>query len=300
MNLNGVLVVDKPAGPTSHDVVASVRRALGEKRVGHTGTLDPLATGVLALLVGRATRLSQFLVNDEKEYLADVRLGIATATYDAEGLEGLPLTPEATQDPRHVAAVLERFRGTYLQMPPPYSAKKVAGTRAYERARKNQPIELKPVEVTVAALEALPSDDPGLLRLRVACTSGFYVRTLAHEVGRALGCGAHLERLRRTRSGDFSIDQAVPLGDVLANPQLVWERGVPMGRLLGQVPSVVLNERGIRRVLNGNAAGPQDFENSAFSAGFPARVRLLDPRGELLAVAEARADGLLHPAVVLG
>jgi tRNA pseudouridine55 synthase len=300
MPLNGVLVVDKPAGPTSHDVVARVRRALGEKRVGHAGTLDPLATGVLALLVGRATRLSQFLVNDEKEYIADVRLGVATPTYDAEGLRSTSEAVSFRLQPEVLENVLASLRGTYLQTPPPYSAKKVGGTRAYELARRNAPPDLAAVEVTVTALDLLPSDDPFRLRLRVACTSGFYVRTLAHELGQRLGCGAHLEALRRTRAGEFTLDEAVGLESVQDNPAGAAARIIPLHRLLGQMPAAVLNQRGLKRVVHGNDVGPQELVSPPPIAGFPARVRLFDETGTLVAIAEAEPGGVLHPAVVLG
>src|SRR5688572_18949175 len=187
--MHGALLVDKPSGPTSHDVVAFVRRTLKTPRVGHTGTLDPLATGLLVLLVGHATRLAQFLVTDEKEYIADVRLGQATPTYDAQGVESeaRDARREVRVTPEQIAAVLPDFLGTFPQLPPPFSAKKVAGVRAYEKARKHETVELKPVEVTVRELELLdprpPSSDlrlptsdlhppdPTLLRLRVVCSA---------------------------------------------------------------------------------------------------------------------------------
>ena len=228
------MLVDKPAGPTSHDVVAFVRRTLKTPRVGHTGTLDPLATGLLVILVGPATRTAQFLAADEKEYLADVRLGVATPTYDAASLDAaFRLKADATEhgvpqsglriQPEDLERVLEAFRGSFPQMPPPFSAKKIASVPAYEKARKNQPVDLKPVEVTVRELEWLDASvighrlsdigqrDATLIRLRVAATAGFYVRSLAHDIGQALGCGAHLEALRRTRVGRFRVEDALTL-----------------------------------------------------------------------------------------
>lgn len=311
---SGALLVDKPSGPTSHDVVAVVRRTLGMSRVGHTGTLDPLATGLLVMLIGPATRLARFLAADEKEYVADIRLGVATPTYDAASLaDGVP-DPIANRRfaEDDVMAVMDRFRGSYLQVPPPYSAKKVAGVAAYEKARRNQPVDLKPVRVTVQALDVLSppviANKPSsighrdLLRLRVAASAGFYVRSLAHEVGQALGCGAHLEQLRRTRVGRFSIDNALTL-DRLAEHASAGL--IPMNELLGEMPAIALTETGVRRVVHGN---PVDLESSAggnraaVSRGtdaVPCFLRLLDEAGELLAVAEARPDGLLHPVVVL-
>src|SRR4029079_5155852 len=233
--MNGALLVDKPPGPTSHDIVAFVRRTLKISRVGHTGTLDPLATGLLVVLVGHATRLAQFLVADEKEYVADVRLGIATPTYDAASLsEGRSAGSEVRCSNAEIEAVLAEFRGTFMQTPPAFSAKKVDGVPAYRQARKDLPVELKPVAVTVRELEVLsaphpdlapPASNPApraappaprtsLLRLRVAASSGFYVRSLAHDIGQRLGCGAHLEALRRTRVGRFRVEEACTL-DVL-------------------------------------------------------------------------------------
>ena len=218
--MHGVLIIDKPAGPTSHDVVARVRRAIGISRIGHTGTLDPLATGVLALVVGRATRLAQFLSSDEKEYLAGVRLGSATATYDAEDRMVRGEHGELTlQPPRHPApdfsedalrAALAPFVGPYAQLPPPFSAKKIAGTPAYMLARLQKQVELKPANVSVRTLDLVSLSD-GLATLRIVSSSGFYVRSLAHDLGQRLGCGAHLESLRRTRAGEFRVDQATPL-----------------------------------------------------------------------------------------
>jgi tRNA pseudouridine55 synthase len=335
--MNGALLVDKPPGPTSHDIVAFVRRTLKISRVGHTGTLDPLATGLLVVLVGHATRLAQFLVADEKEYVADVRLGIATPTYDAASLaDGVRWPRGDDRWPMDVEleAVLSEFRGSFLQMPPSYSAKKVAGVAAYEKARKNEPVDLKPVPVTVRELEVLdpsnighrssvidprpspidprpspidprpspidhrpsPIDPRGLLRLRVVASSGFYVRSLAHDIGQRLGCGAHLEALRRTRVGGFRVEEACTL-DVLeaAGPAAPCVR--TMNGLLGAWPAVRLTEEGLRRAGHGNSLGPQHLAGRPPER--PGRVRVLDGAGELLAVAEERPDGLLHPLLVL-
>src|SRR5262245_42604522 len=197
--MNGVLVVDKPAGPTSHDVVAAVRRSIQIDRVGHTGTLDPLATGVLPLVVGRATRLASFLSGVEKEYEARVKFGASTATYDAEG-EVMPVPLPGTIDAHAVQKTLPDFVGTYWQMPPPFSAKKVDGTPAYKLARRHKPVELKPVEVTVRQIE-LRGFTKDVADVHLVCSSGFYVRSLAHALGERLECGAYLQGLRRTRAG---------------------------------------------------------------------------------------------------
>lgn len=301
--MNGVLVVDKPAGPTSHDVVARVRRAIGLSRIGHTGTLDPLATGVLPLVVGRATRLAQFLTAADKEYIAEVRLGVVSETYDAEG----PLTPTETGPltygkPERIESVLSEFRGTYWQMPPPYSAKKIGGTRAYQLARRQQPVELKPAAVTVHELEAVDIAVERLT-LRLVCSSGFYVRRLAHDLGERLGCGAYLAALRRTRAGAFREESAVPLEEVEAEGFNGAAHLIPIDHLLPDLPAVALAEPGVRRVSHGNAVGlthlAHGAEIAAGGAVAESRVRLQDEAGKLLAIAEWQPGGLLHPVIVL-
>lgn len=304
--MTGVLVVDKPAGPTSHDVVARVRRALRERRVGHTGTLDPLATGVLPLVVGSATRLAVFLSGDEKEYVADVRLGSSTDTYDALGMV-VPRTPSRTPDEvtsDELAEALDAFRGTYDQVPPAFSAKKVGGVASYTLARRSQATVLAPAAVTVKAL-TVEEFDRGRVRVRVTASAGFYVRALAHELGERLGCGAHLEALRRTRAGTFTEADAVALDVVEAEGPLAAARLLGGERLLPQFPAVVLNERGLRRASHGNSLSSADVESglSSYPDERPAdspRYRLLDGRGELIAIADLRADGFLHPTIVLG
>jgi tRNA pseudouridine55 synthase len=306
LGIDGVLIIDKPAGPTSHDVVARVRRAIGIRRIGHTGTLDPLATGVLALVVGRATRLAQFLSASDKEYVADIRVGFTSQTYDGEG----PLIPTRlgplTMHAEPLDSVLAEFRGTYWQVPPPYSAKKVGGTPAYKLARRDKPVELKPVRVTVHALD-VGAIDGDLLRVRVVCSTGFYVRTLAHDIGERLGCGAYLAGLRRTRVGAFRLAAAVPLDDVeRGGLNAMSDHLIPLERLLTDLPAVVLAEAGARRVAHGNAVtfehlapgslAPQGGEKAE---GPPVAVRLLDESGALLAIAEWRAGALLHPTIVL-
>jgi tRNA pseudouridine55 synthase len=308
--VNGALVVDKPLGPTSHDVVARVRRATGISRIGHTGTLDPLATGVLALVIGRATRLAQFLTVDEKEYLAGVRLGSATATYDAEermvrdpdtGAVHLHPAGETASVPEAaVREALLAMTGTFWQTPPPFSAKKIEGTPAYLLARLQKPVEIKPVEVTVKALE-LADYAEGLVTLRVVSSSGFYVRSLAHDLGQRLGCGAHLESLRRLRAGEFTLDSAVPLDVIQREGAQALERMVPMSALLTRFPQVVVNERGAKRASHGNALAAGDFHEDGKPLPLePAGpVRIVDPAGVLIAIGQETAGGLLQPAVVL-
>ncbi len=309
--MNGGLVVDKPAGPTSHDVVARVRRAIRIRRIGHTGTLDPLATGVLVLLVGRATRLARYLAGDEKAYVAGIRLGQATPTYDAEHRivqdspggsvrsergDDVPLVPE-----RGVREALAAFRGTYLQVPPRFSAKKIAGTPAYVLARREQDVELLPVEVTVRELTLLGYAD-GLATAAVVASSGFYVRSLAHNLGERLGCGGHLETLRRVRSGAFSEDQAVPLGVVEEEGTQALSRLLPMADLVGHLGSVTVTERGACYVAHGRAIAPADLCGPPGAPLVPpdeGPIRILDGEGGLLAIANRAAGGLLRPAVVL-
>jgi tRNA pseudouridine55 synthase len=300
--LNGVLIIDKPAGPTSHDVVARVRRALRTRRIGHTGTLDPLATGVLPLVIGRATRLASLLSGAEKEYDAGVRLGAATDTYDAADRIGPPPEPPAGIDAGQIDRALARFRGGFDQFPPSYSAKKIGGVAAYTLARRQTPVQPKAVRVTVAHL-SLESYERGLVRLRVAASAGFYVRSLAHDLGKELGCGAYLETLRRVRSGAFQEDGAIPLDavDVAGAEAAQWI--VPIERLLPHVPAVVLNERGARRAAHGNELGPEDLVEppslSVAGAASGARWRLVDGGGMLLGIAESRPGGVLHPVIVL-
>jgi tRNA pseudouridine55 synthase len=217
--VDGLLIIDKPAGITSHDVVARVRRVLKTKRVGHTGTLDPFATGVMVILVGKATRLAQFLDKDEKEYEAVVQFGSETDTGDKTGVR----TAECGLRNEEVAdrlaeieweTILSNFRGEIKQTPPMYSAKKVEGKKLYELARQGIEIERKEVLVTIHKLEIVDSEfriPTSALRIRVACSAGAYIRTLAEDIGREVGLGAHLTELRRTRAGRFTIDQAITL-----------------------------------------------------------------------------------------
>jgi tRNA pseudouridine55 synthase len=310
--MHGALIVDKPAGPTSHDVVARVRRAIGISRIGHTGTLDPLATGVLALVVGRATRLAQFLSSDEKQYVAGVRLGWATATYDAEertmrGERGElivqpPQRPAPAVGEAEIREALTAFVGSYAQLPPPFSAKKIGGTPAYQLARLEKDVDLKPAQVSVKALE-LAALDEGLATLQIVCSSGFYVRSLAHDLGTRLGCGAHLESLRRTRTGDFTVAEATPLDLIMAEGVEALGRLLPLASLLPKLPRVVVNARGAKRTAHGNALATEDlFEGDASTlaaAQDPGPIRVLDADGALLAIGERGRGGVLQPVVVL-
>ena len=307
---DGVLVIDKPAGPTSHDIVACVRRTLSLKKVGHLGTLDPLATGVLPLVVGRATRLASLLAGASKQYDAVIRLGLITDTYDITGTVvggGDAPRPDPTSteidglqpSPGTIAHAAAGFVGSYPQRPPPFSAKKIDGVRAYDLARRQQPVEVPPAQVTVEALPVLSIDGPRV-RCRVVCSSGFYIRSLAHELGDALGCGGCLETLRRERHGPFNLQAAVPLAQIVEKRAWVATQFVPMGSLLPSIPAVVVSDQGARRAAHGN---PLRVADMVPAAGLPlpntGRVRILDERGRLLAVADRRGDGTLHPKIVL-
>ena len=307
---DGVLVIDKPAGPTSHDIVACVRRTLGLKKVGHLGTLDPLATGVLPLVVGWATRLASLLAGASKQYDAVIRLGLITDTYDITGTVvggGDAPRPDATSaalgglqpSPETIAHAAAGFVGSYPQRPPPFSAKKIDGVRAYDLARRRQPVEVTPVQVTVEGLTVLSIDGPRV-RCRIVCSSGFYVRSLAHDLGDALGCGGCLETLRRERHGPFTLQTAVPLAQIVENSASVATQLVPIGSLLPGIPAVVVSDLGARRAAHGNPLRVADMVPGA-SLPLPntGRVRVLDERGRLLAVADRRGDGALHPKIVL-
>jgi len=306
--MDGVLVIDKPEGPTSHDVVAMVRRALGEKRVGHTGTLDPLATGVLPLVLGRATRLVRFLTASDKDYEATVLFGVTTDTLDVTGEETSRSGASPSRDA--LAAALRAFEGEQMQVPPAYSAKKVGGRRAYDFARQDEPVELAAVPVRVSRLELV---DFGNNRCRLSLTSsaGFYVRSLVRDLGERCGTGATLEALRRTRSGEFTIDEAVPLDAVRRTRLEPSDPGsriqdpavaallIPMERLLPDLPAVTVTAEGLTRVSHGQHVRPADM-SGAMPPGSSGWIRVLDAGGALVALGTPqRASGALHPEVVL-
>jgi tRNA pseudouridine55 synthase len=298
VNLDGVLVVDKPVGPTAHDVVAAARRALRLRRVGHTGTLDPLASGVLPLVLGCATRLARYLTATDKEYRATLRFGVETDSYDRAGR----VTHESGKMPSRDAlvAALDAFRGEFDQLPPSFSAKKIEGERAYRLARKATPVALTPVRVSAHALELIGFEPP-LAHIRLVCTAGFYVRSLAHDLGSAVGTGAILEALVRTRAGTFSLGEAVAFGDVAAAVgDVLLSRVIPLEQLLLDLPAVRLTAEGARRVSHGQELRPSDWEGNSAGPAAPS-VRLLAPDGRILGLAEpAKTPGFLHPAVVIG
>ena len=293
--MDGVIVVDKPEGWTSHDVVGKMRRIAGTRRIGHLGTLDPIATGVLPLVIGRATRLAQFYTRSDKIYEGIVHFGWSTVTYDRAG-EPTSEIKEVSLDAGELEALLERFRGEVLQTPPPVSAKKVEGKRAYELARKSQPVELEPVKIHVYELALLEVNGPEA-RLRAHCSGGTYMRSIAHDLGQALGCGAHLHELRRTASGEFEINEARTIAqlEALAADERLIDALIPAARMLPGFPSVFVDELTASQIRNG-----RNFPASPFRSQPASRyVKAVTRQGELAAIGEAVLPNLYHPVVVL-
>jgi tRNA pseudouridine55 synthase len=295
--VDGVFVIDKPEGITSHDVVAAARRILQQSRIGHAGTLDPLATGVLVLACGRATRLVRFLAASDKSYDATIVFGLTTDSYDITGT--VVARTDARPSRRDLDEAVARLRGEYLQEPPAFSAKKVDGARAYDLARRQKAVALRPVPVKVSAADVL-SADHDRATVSLTCSAGFYVRAFAHALGQILGTGACLEQLRRTRSGEFRIEEAVTLAALQADASP--ERYMtPFNRLLPSLPGARLSGEGVIRVSHGRTLEPKHF-NAEAGAGAEGGhwVRLLDPDGRLVGLAEAAADAqVLHPSIVL-
>jgi tRNA pseudouridine55 synthase len=294
--VDGVLVIDKPADLTSHDVVAAARRALRERRIGHTGTLDPMATGVLPLACGRATRLVRFLTASDKDYEATVEFGRTTDSYDATGNETSrsDRRPEAAA----VAAAVASLTGSYLQRPPAYSAKKVGGQRAYALARRDETVELTPVPVTVSRATIVAFDGESA-RITLTSSAGFYVRSFAATLGDLVGTGACLASLRRTRSGDFTLADAMPFAAMVEASASAFEALIPIDRLLPRFPLVRVSDEDRLRVTRGQDITGGPLERSGVDEA-TTWVRLLDGDGHLLALATSGArPGSLHPAVVL-
>ena len=289
--MNGLLVVDKPAGMTSHDVVSRVRRLTGEQSVGHLGTLDPMATGVLPLMLGKYTRLAQFFSTADKTYTGQIRFGFATDTYDAEGVPVEPiLHPTLTLQQVQTAAA--PFHGEIEQMPPAFSAKKIGGKPAYKLAREGKPVELKPKTIHIHEFQIhdLAGD---IARFTIKVSAGGYVRSVAHELGQALGCGAHLSSLRRTIAGAFTLDQAFTL-EALAEmgpnlePALLHPR-----TLLPEMPSVSGDTIALGKLRNGAQANLADFSGSEI-------VKVFAGQRELVAIAKRIAGTLFQPLIVMG
>lgn len=294
--MDGLLIVDKPTGPTSHDIVAYGRRVLGERKVGHVGTLDPLASGVLPLVLGRATRLAQFLSAADKTYDASIQLGTASDTFDATGVLSAPSSPVRQVSLSEVEHVLQSFVGTYLQEPPAFSAKKTGGVPAYRLAREGRAVELKAVPVTVRSLDLVAFVDQRLT-LRLVSSAGFYVRSLAHELGVRLENGAHLVALRRIRSGAFGVDEAVSIATLAEGDARRHVMG--LDRVLLELPAFVLTPEGLHRIVHGRDVGSGHVVPDPLDP-LPAYARLMDPFGQLIAIARpAPGAGALHPTVVL-
>jgi tRNA pseudouridine55 synthase len=289
--MNGVLIIDKPPRLTSHDVVNRVRRILGQRSVGHLGTLDPSATGVLPVVVGNLTRLAQFYAHSEKTYEGVIRFGFATDTYDADG--------EPTTTPQHiqikcdeVRALAARFRGIIEQMPPPFSAKKIAGVPAYKLARKNRPVDLKPVQVEIKEFEILDTAaDQATFRARV--TSGTYIRSIAHEMGQKLGCGAHLASLRRTSVAEFTIAEAHTLAELEAAKQQGSADSlfVHPRKLVPQLPCVTATEENVAFIRSGRAVNLPEMSRAP-------QVKVFQGQRDLIAIATRIAGTLFHPTIV--
>ncbi len=297
-SVNGLLVIDKPSGLTSHDVVDRLRRIAGERSMGHLGTLDPTASGVLPLLIGRFTRLAQYFSTAEKSYTGAIRFGFATDTYDAEGEPSGPdrwpeCAASATLD--HVRTAAVRFRGESEQMPPPFSAKKIAGKPAYRLARAGKPVELKPAKVSIPSLEVTSMAGPEA-EFSIDISAGGYVRSVAHEMGQLLGCGAHLTRLRRTRSGAFTLAEAHTLEELAplaGNIEALEDLCIHPRALLPELPAVTGDEQALGRLRNGAQANLPEFSHAPL-------VKVFAGQRDLVGIARRVAGTLFQPVVVMG
>lgn len=302
--LSGVYVIDKPAGMTSHDVVARARKILNTRQVGHFGTLDPFATGVLPLSAGKATRFAQFYLRSRKAYEGTIRYGFSTDTYDATGK---PTSQPALRplDAAEIDLIFAELTGRILQTPPPYSAKRVDGKRAYELARQQKPVELKPVEVEIYALELLGIEGDHI-RFAVECSGGTYVRSLAHDVGQKLGGGAHLASLRRTAVAEFREDRAVTLERLAAavSEGHIESCRVPLEALLPECPELVVRGREEQSVRHGHtfelAQALRPGRGGVLGRASPIKLlKILNSEHRLLAIARHVTGAIYHPDVVL-
>jgi tRNA pseudouridine55 synthase len=289
--MNGLLVLDKPSGVTSHDVVAIVRRATGEKSIGHLGTLDPMATGVLPLLLGKYTRLAQFFGQAEKHYTGNIRFGFATDTFDADGVpaaEGRPLNLSLEE----LCALGQRFRGEIDQLPPVFSAKKINGVAAHKLARAGAEVAVKPARITIHDF-ALTSLEGDTATFTMSVSAGGYVRSVAHELGQLAGCGAHLSSLRRTQAGAFGLQQAITIDQLKSASVAELEGLLPHPRtLLPEMPSVTVDDQVAGRLRNGMQVNLPDFSQAPLLKVFTAPT-------ELLAIGRRIAGTLVQPIVVL-
>jgi len=287
-------VIDKPAGMTSHDVVGILRRITSERSIGHLGTLDPMATGVLPLLLGKFTRLAQYFSSAEKSYTGTIRFGFATDTCDAEGQPvGPDSQPVLTLD--QVRAAASRFHGEMEQMPPQFSAKKVAGTPAYKLAREGKPVELKAVAVCIHSFE-IDSLNGAEADFRMTISAGGYVRSVAHELGQILGCGAHLSSLRRTKAGVFTLAESHTLDELqplAGNVEALEELCVHPRSLLPEMPSVTGDDLALGRLRNGAQANLPEFSNAPL-------VKVFAGQNDLVGIARRVAGTLFQPVVGMG
>ena len=292
--MNGLLEIDKPGGMTSHDVVSRLRNLTGERSIGHLGTLDPMATGVLPLLIGKFTRLAQYFSSSEKSYTGTIRLGFATDTYDAEGEAAGEQTHPLLQIDE-VRRAASRFHGEMEQMPPPFSAKKIAGTPAYKLARAGKPVELKPAKITIQSFEIADlRGEEAAFSMRIS--SGGYVRSVAHELGRDLGCGAHLSSLRRIQAGVFTLAEAHTLEELeplSGNVASLESLCIHPRSLLFEMPSVTGDDVTLGRLRNGAQANLPEFSQAPM-------VKVFAGQRELVGIAKRVAGTLFQPVVVMG
>ena len=293
--MNGVIVIDKPPGLTSHDVVNRVRRILGQRSVGHLGTLDPSATGVLPIVLGNLTRLAQFYVHSEKTYEGVIRFGFATDTYDADGEPSTP-QQEVQLNRDDLKAAAAQFQGIIEQTPPPFSAKKIVGVPAYKLARKNKEVVLKAVQVEIKEFEILDTADDqakdrATFRARVA--SGTYIRSVAHEMGQKLGCGAHLASLRRTSVAEFKIEDAHSLQALEAAMQqgIAESLFIHPRKLVPDLPSVTATEENAAFIRSGRAVNLPEMSRAP-------QVKVFHGQRDLIAIATRVAGTLFHPRIV--
>jgi tRNA pseudouridine55 synthase len=290
--MNGLLVLDKPSGITSHDVVAIVRRATGEKSIGHLGTLDPMATGVLPLLLGRYTRLAQFFGQADKHYTGHIRFGFATDSFDADGVPAAELAP-LHHTLEQLQTLSRKFHGELDQVPPVFSAKKINGVAAHKLARAGVEVAVKPARITIHNFE-LTSLEGDTASFVMSVSAGGYVRSVAHELGQLANCGAHLSSLRRTRAGAFALDHAITI-DQLKNASVAeLEALLPHPRtLLPEMPSVTVDDQMAGRIRNGMQVNLPDFSQAPL-------VKVFTSPTDLLAITRRVAGTLMQPIVVLG
>jgi tRNA pseudouridine55 synthase len=290
--MNGLLIIDKPAGMTSHDVVSSVRRATGERGVGHLGTLDPMATGVLPLLLGKYTRLAQFFSDSDKHYTGTIRFGFATDTFDADGEpQSAPMPLTLTLD--QLRSFAARFHGTIDQVPPVYSAKKIGGVPAHKLARAGKDVPVKPARITIHSL-ALESLEGDVASFTMHVSAGGYVRSVAHELGQLAGCGAHLASLRRTQAGPFTLAHSLTVEQLKALTPAEIAACLPHPRaMLPDLPAVIVDELTAGRIRNGMQVNVQELSLAPL-------IKVFSGPRDLLCVARRIAGTLVQPVVVIG